>query len=95
MLLRNADSVGLQLWNSAEVECCCLTGWGTRGTESLLFAVELVWRSCCGVKKMWIDAFVDTSSQNAELYINKLLLRWIAVAQNTKYWLLRKIAAWM
>jgi hypothetical protein len=26
MLLRNADSVGLQLWNSAEVECCCLTG---------------------------------------------------------------------
>ena len=26
VLLRNADSVGLQLWNSAEVECCCLTG---------------------------------------------------------------------
>ena len=26
LMLWNADSVGLRLWNSAEVECCCLTG---------------------------------------------------------------------
>ena len=36
IMLWNADSVGLRLWNSAEVECCCLTGLGTRGTEFLL-----------------------------------------------------------
>ena len=26
VLLRNADSVGRRLQNSAEAECCCLTG---------------------------------------------------------------------
>ena len=36
LMLWNADSVGLRLWISAEVECCCLTGLGTQGTESLV-----------------------------------------------------------
>ena len=47
--------------------CCCGSSAATGGTiaderavAEFKFAVEIVWRSCCGFKNMWIGAFVDT-----------------------------------